>query len=135
MFNISAILSLLKIPSVLFVVVLKAVVGVPAGVFHAMFTMVNLERFDLTPESNGKLLSYVGVLTMVTELCMTPYSHPKIMLACFPQPTLLTHPHTQLMQGFGVGFFSRKFPDHFSMRISIVVMTISYLMLVSLIIL
>lgn len=64
--DLSAILSLLKIPSVLFIVVLKAAVGVPAGVFHAMFTMVNLERFELTPESNGRLLSYVGVLTMVT---------------------------------------------------------------------
>ena len=70
MFNIAAILSLLHIPSVLFIVVLKAVVGVPAGVFHAMFTMVNLERFQLTPESNGRLLSYVGVITMVTHVPM-----------------------------------------------------------------
>ncbi len=43
----------------------KSAVGVPAGVFHAMFTMINLERFELTPESNGQLLSYIGVLTMV----------------------------------------------------------------------
>lgn len=97
-FNLSAILSLLRLPSVLFIVVLKAMVGVPAGVFHAMFTVVNLERFELTPESNGRLLSYVGVLTM-------------------------------LMQGFGVGYFSKKFNDSVLLRGSVVVMTLSYLLL------
>lgn len=67
-FNIKAILVLLSIPAVLFVVILKTVVGIPAGVFHSMFAMVNMERFELTPESNGRLLSYVGVITMVS-LC------------------------------------------------------------------
>ena len=64
-FDFGAILSLLKIPTVFFIVVLKTVVGIPAGVFHSMFSMVNMERFQLTPQSNGQLLSYVGVLTMV----------------------------------------------------------------------
>ncbi len=45
-------------------------VGIPAGVFHSMFSMVNLEKFDLTPESNGRLLSYIGVLTMVGNLTL-----------------------------------------------------------------
>ena len=66
LFNLDAILSLLSIPGVLFLVVLKTVVGIPAGVFHSMFSMVNLDRFQLTPESNGRLLSYVGIITMVT---------------------------------------------------------------------
>lgn len=65
--NLQAILSLLSIPAVFFVVVVKTVVGIPAGVFHSMFAMVNMERFDLTPESNGRLLSYVGIITMVCE--------------------------------------------------------------------
>lgn len=52
----------------LLIVLLKTVVGIPAGVFHAMFSMVNMERFQLTPETNGQLLSYVGVLTMVCRL-------------------------------------------------------------------
>ena len=65
MLNLQAILSLLSIPAVFFVVVVKTVVGIPAGVFHSMFAMVNMERFDLTPESNGRLLSYVGIITMV----------------------------------------------------------------------
>lgn len=68
MFNISAILALLSIPAVLFVVIVKTVVGIPAGVFHSMFAMVNMERFELTPESNGRLLSYVGIITMVSCL-------------------------------------------------------------------
>ena len=65
-------MSLLRIPAVFFIVVLKTVVGIPAGVFHSMFSMVNLERFQLTPESNGRLLSYVGILTMVCQQNYTP---------------------------------------------------------------
>ena len=68
LFSLEAILSLLRIPGVMFLVVVKTVVGIPAGVFHSMFSLVNLERFQLTPESNGHLLSYVGVVTMVTTL-------------------------------------------------------------------
>lgn len=64
-FDFGAIVALLKIPAVFFIVMLKTVVGIPAGVFHSMFSMVNMERFQLTPETNGQLLSYVGVLTMV----------------------------------------------------------------------
>ena len=63
--DFGAIVALLRIPAVFFIVVLKTVVGIPAGVFHSMFSMVNMERFQLTPESNGQLLSYVGILTMV----------------------------------------------------------------------
>lgn len=61
-----AVLSLLRIPGVLMIVLLKTVVGIPAGVFHSMFSMVNMERYQLTPELNGQLLSYVGILTMVS---------------------------------------------------------------------
>lgn len=65
MFDLGAIFSLLKIPAVFFIVMLKTVVGIPAGVFHSMFAMVNMERFQLDPTSNGQLLSYVGILTLV----------------------------------------------------------------------
>lgn len=67
MLNFGAILSLMRIPAVFFIVSLKTVVGIPAGVFHSMFSMVNMERLQLTPETNGHLLSYVGILTMVRE--------------------------------------------------------------------
>lgn len=97
-FDFGAILSLLKIPEVFFIVALKTVVGIPAGIFHSMFSMVNMERFQLTPQSNGQLLSYVGVLTMV-------------------------------MQGFGVGFFSKRFSDSILLKVSILVMSLAYLCL------
>ena len=67
MLDLQAILSLLQIPTVLFIVILKTLVGIPAGIFHAMFAMVNMERFELTPETNGRLLSYVGILTLVSD--------------------------------------------------------------------
>ena len=63
--DVHTILSLLSIPAVAFVVTLKTVMGVPAGVFQSMFTVVNIERLELTPETNGQLLSYLGFLTMV----------------------------------------------------------------------
>ena len=63
-----AILSLLSVPAVAYVVCLKTVMGIPAGVFHAMFSVVNIERLELTPETNGQLLSYIGFVTMVRDL-------------------------------------------------------------------
>ena len=51
-----------------YIIILRIVVGIPTGVFHSMFTIVNMERFELTPESNGRLLSYIGILTMVRDL-------------------------------------------------------------------
>lgn len=97
-FNLRAIMALLAIPMVLYVLVLKTVVGVPAGIFHSMFTIINIERFQLTPETNGRLLSYVGILTMI-------------------------------MQGFGVGFLSKRFPDNLLIQFSIITTSLSYLVL------
>lgn len=63
--NVRAIFSLLAIPTVAYVVMIKTVAGIPAGVFHAMFTVINIDRLELTPETNGQLLSYIGLLNMV----------------------------------------------------------------------
>ena len=68
MFNLKAILSLLAIPAVLYILVLKTVVGIPGGVFNAMFTVTNMEKFELTPQTNGYLLGYMGVISMVSYL-------------------------------------------------------------------
>lgn len=94
-----AILALLKIPMVRYIVILKLVVGIPVGVFHSMFTMVNIEKFGLTAETNGHLLSYVGIITMI-------------------------------MQGFVVGYVSKRFSDGILLRISTASLAISYLLLV-----
>ena len=67
-FDYQAILALLKIPMVRYIVILKVVVGIPVGVFHSMFAMVNIDKFGLTAETNGHLLSYVGIVTMVSRL-------------------------------------------------------------------
>ena len=67
MFDYQAVLTLLKIPMVRYIIILKIVVGIPVGVFHSMFTIVNIEKFGLTAESNGHLLSYVGIITMVSD--------------------------------------------------------------------
>ena len=50
-----------------YIIILKIVVGIPVGIFHSMFTIVNIEKFGLTAESNGHLLSYVGIITMVSD--------------------------------------------------------------------
>ena len=36
----------------------------------------------------------------------------------------------QIMQGFGVGFLSKRFPDDLLLKFSIVLMSLSYLILV-----
>ena len=65
-FNIKAILSLLAIPEVFYLIILKVVVVIPVGVFHAMFSFVNIDKFGLTAETNGYLLTYIGILTAVS---------------------------------------------------------------------
>jgi OCT family organic cation transporter-like MFS transporter 18 len=64
-FDISAILKLLSIPEVFYLISIRTIIGIPAGVFHSMFSVVNIERFNLTPEINGYLLTYIGLLTAV----------------------------------------------------------------------
>lgn len=76
----------------LFVVVVKTVVGIPAGVFHSMFAMVNMERFDLTPESNGRLLSYVGIITMVSQWSTV---NDSALNSLSLSPSLLTADHAR----------------------------------------
>ncbi|XP_065898283.1 solute carrier family 22 member 18-like isoform X2 [Dysidea avara] len=97
-FDYQAILALLKIPMVRYIVILKVVVGIPVGVFHSMFAMVNIDKFGLTAETNGHLLSYVGIVTMV-------------------------------MQGFGVGYISKRFSDGSLLKMSTAALAVSYLLL------
>lgn len=40
--------------------------GIPIGVFQSMFSVVAMETFKLLPEQNGYMMSYVGILTMVS---------------------------------------------------------------------
>ncbi|XP_019855205.1 PREDICTED: solute carrier family 22 member 18-like [Amphimedon queenslandica] len=99
LFNFKAIFSLLLIPQVFYLIGVKTLVGIPAGIFHSMFSVVNMERFDLTPEMNGYILTYIGILTA-------------------------------LMQGIGIKWFTSRFSDSKLIRVSIIVMSLAYLMLV-----
>ena len=60
-----AIFLLLAIPEVFYLIGVKTLVGIPAGIFHSMFSIVNMEKFDLSPEVNGYILTYIGLLTAV----------------------------------------------------------------------
>ena len=73
-FNVKAILALLSIPEVFYLITVKTLVGIPAGVFHSMFSVVNMERYSLTPEMNGYLLTFVGILTAVSTVSIVTNS-------------------------------------------------------------
>lgn len=73
-FNVKAILTLLSIPEVFYLITVKTLVGIPAGVFHSMFSVVNMERYSLTPEMNGYLLTFVGILTAVSTVSIVTNS-------------------------------------------------------------
>ena len=65
-FDIKHILSLLKNPAVAYLLLVKCVVGLPFGIFQAMFSIVAMEYFKLGLKENGMVLSYVGILKMVS---------------------------------------------------------------------
>uniref|UniRef100_H2Z9D0 Major facilitator superfamily (MFS) profile domain-containing protein n=2 Tax=Ciona savignyi TaxID=51511 RepID=H2Z9D0_CIOSA len=41
--------------------------GLPVGVLHGMFSMIALNHFHLTAEQNGYVLSYAGVLSIISQ--------------------------------------------------------------------
>nr|CAB3266144.1 solute carrier family 22 member 18 [Phallusia mammillata] len=46
---------------------LKTVSGIPIGVLHSMFSMIALNHFHLAADVNGYVLSYIGVISMITQ--------------------------------------------------------------------
>lgn len=66
-FSLSKVLTLLKQPKSLMLLSVKAVSGIPIGVFQSMFSVVAIDTFKLRPDQNGYILSYVGVLSMITQ--------------------------------------------------------------------
>lgn len=62
------ILHLLKIPTVFFLIVVKVITGIPFGIFQSMFSLVSMEFFNLEPQQNGFVMSYVGCLSIVSYL-------------------------------------------------------------------
>jgi len=54
-------------PTVLHLMILKGVSGLPIGILHSMFTLIMIDHFHLTPDLNGYVLSYIGVVSMITQ--------------------------------------------------------------------
>ena len=54
-------------PTVLHLMILKGVSGLPIGILHSMFTLIMIDHFHLTPDLNGYVLSYIGVVSMVSS--------------------------------------------------------------------
>ncbi|CAG2197507.1 SLC22A18 [Mytilus edulis] len=54
-------------PGALFLLTVRALAGIPIGVFQSMFSVVAMETFKLLPEQNGYMMSYVGILTMIVQ--------------------------------------------------------------------
>lgn len=48
------------------IMLVKLVSGLPIGVFHSMFSLIMMEHFTLSADLNGYVLSFIGVVTMVS---------------------------------------------------------------------
>ena len=46
---------------------IKLVSGIPIGILHSMFSILLLNHFEVSPQVNGLVLSYIGVLSMLTQ--------------------------------------------------------------------
>ncbi|XP_072905369.1 solute carrier family 22 member 18 [Hemitrygon akajei] len=66
-FNVKKIIKLLSIPGAAEILVVKAITGLPMGVFQSMFSVVGMDYFKLEAEDNGYLMAYVGVLQMIMQ--------------------------------------------------------------------
>ncbi|CAK8680399.1 solute carrier family 22 member 18-like [Clavelina lepadiformis] len=56
-----------KNPVARYLLFIKTVSGLPIGVLHSMFSMVALNHFKLSAAVNGYVLSYIGVVSMITQ--------------------------------------------------------------------
>uniref|UniRef100_A0A8C9ASX2 Organic cation transporter-like protein 2 n=1 Tax=Prolemur simus TaxID=1328070 RepID=A0A8C9ASX2_PROSS len=66
-FDLKAIARLLLLPGVLRVFLVKVVSGFPSGLFMVMFSIISMDFFQLEAAQAGYLMSFFGVLQMVTQ--------------------------------------------------------------------
>lgn len=66
-FNLGEITRLMKFPGVAQTFIVKIVAGLPSGIFQVMFSIIALEFFKLTPEQNGYLMAYFGIVQMIIQ--------------------------------------------------------------------
>ncbi|NWI56893.1 S22AI protein, partial [Calyptomena viridis] len=68
LFSIREILRLMKFPGVTEVFIVKVFAGLPIGLFMIMFSIISMDFFGLEAVESGYLMSYFGVLQMVSEV-------------------------------------------------------------------
>ncbi|XP_039248180.2 solute carrier family 22 member 18-like [Styela clava] len=67
-FDISEIIRIaIKNPKARSLLFIKTVSGIPIGVLHSMFSVLAISHFHLSAEINGYVLSYVGVVSMISQ--------------------------------------------------------------------
>ncbi|XP_019522852.1 PREDICTED: solute carrier family 22 member 18 isoform X2 [Hipposideros armiger] len=67
LFDLKAIIHLLLRPGVLPVFLIKVISGFPSGLFMVMFSIICMDFFGLEPAQSGYLLSFFGLLLMITQ--------------------------------------------------------------------
>jgi len=66
-FDMKKILSLILLPGVRGVLLVKLLCGIPIGVLQSMLSVIAMDMFGLAPDQNGYLMSYAGVLSMIMQ--------------------------------------------------------------------
>ncbi|XP_041845134.1 solute carrier family 22 member 18 [Melanotaenia boesemani] len=66
-FSLGEITRLMKFPRVMRIFLIKAVAGLPSGIFQVMFSIIALDFFKLLPEQNGYLMTFFGIAQMVVQ--------------------------------------------------------------------
>jgi len=59
--------SILSQPGVFQILAIKIIAGLPLGAFQAMSALIFLDRFQLEPQQNGYVLSYIGFVVMFMQ--------------------------------------------------------------------
>eukprot|EP00088_Acartia_fossae_P053124 TRINITY_DN602_c2_g1_i2.p1 TRINITY_DN602_c2_g1~~TRINITY_DN602_c2_g1_i2.p1 ORF type:complete len:451 (+),score=52.78 TRINITY_DN602_c2_g1_i2:27-1379(+) len=66
-FDLKKIMSLVFLPGVRGVLLVKLLCGVPLGVLQSMFSVIAMDVFGLAADQNGYLMSYIGVLSLIMQ--------------------------------------------------------------------
>ena len=65
--SIKEFIEVAKVKPMMYLLAVKAIAAFPFGVLSAMFTLVLMDYYKLGPKENGMVLSYLGVVGMVTQ--------------------------------------------------------------------
>ena len=66
MFDIKKYASIFQTDNFTYLFAVKIISGFPIGIFQSMFSIFAMEYFHLKAKENGMVLSYVGIMSMVS---------------------------------------------------------------------